>query len=88
MKVYNILLYSDFFADFEIIKTNIPILQIEHFIFLYCNWFDLGIDFEEVVRNSGYKFKPIASNDAIFKYDVEKYPIKVKYLSSDFVLID
>lgn len=87
MKTYKILLYSDFFHEWEIVITNIPRNILEHYIFLYCSWYDLKIDFEKILELSGYKFKVLKySGDDVSIYDIDNYSIleNNKFFVNDF----
>jgi len=73
MKTYNILLYNDFFHEWEIVKTNIPQTKLKYFIFNYVNWYDLKIDFWEMLKQSGYKFIAFKDSNAdAFWDDIKK----------------
>lgn len=89
MKPYKILLYSDFFCEYEIILTNIPRNELEHFLFMYANFYDLGIDIEKVIKASGYSFKYIAGNTSYNNfYDWTEYQIKEsdQFFINDFLM--
>ena len=75
MKTYKILLYSDFYHEWEIVITNIPRSILEHYIFLYASWYDLKIDFEKVVSLSGYKFKVLKSSEDVFFSELDNFCI-------------
>ena len=84
-----ILIYSDFYCDFEIVLTDIPKKQIEHFLFLYANWQDFEINFDDIVENSGYKFKSLITSDSITRYDLDDYAIKEnnKYYINEYYIV-
>ena len=84
-----ILIYSDFYSDFEIVLTDIPKNQIEHFLFLYANWQDFQINFDDIVKNSGYKFKSLITSDSITRYDLDDYAIKEnnKYYINEYYIV-
>lgn len=85
MKAYKILLREDWSSDFEIVLTNIPFEKLEHYLFMYVNFSDLGIDFDEVLKKSGYKFKVLCNCIVdIDRYGFEGYPIKQSYSIDKF----
>ena len=83
-KINKILLYSDFMHEWEIILTDIPIEKIKYYIFMYANWYDLKLDFWEILKNSGYRFCKIASSEENFRSEIDEYPIKESYFINDF----